>query len=124
MCAQLLAGLPFVLYLDLQTREKFAFQPPPCSMGARDDLTVEPNCSTLAFSLKGGGVLYESSSPNLEASNPSERFVTDLVLARREKEDLTGEPYCSTLAFSLKGEVFSMNHSFPILRLLTQVNGS
>jgi len=34
---------------------------------------------------QGGGVFYESSSPNLEASNPSERFVTDLILAVRSQ---------------------------------------
>ena len=44
---------------------------------------------TILFNLvvltQGGGVLYESSSPNLEASNPSEWFVTDLILAVRSQ---------------------------------------
>jgi len=71
-------------------------------MRAREDLTVEPYCSTLGFYFEGG-VLYEPSYSNLEISNPSERFETDLVLARKAREDLIGKPYCSTLAFSLKG---------------------
>jgi len=42
------------------------------------------NWRTILFNIgvltQGGGVLYESFSPNLEASNPSERFVTDIIL--------------------------------------------
>jgi len=48
-----------------------------------EDLTGELFHSTLAFSLEGGGVLYEPTFPTLETSNPSEQFVTDLIFAQR-----------------------------------------
>jgi len=42
--------------------------------------------------------------PNLGVSNPSERFLTDLVLALGAREDVTLNHTCSTLAFPHKRE--------------------
>jgi len=39
------------------------------SLKGEDDLTGEIFCSTLAFSLEGGGVLFEPTFPALETSN-------------------------------------------------------
>ena len=39
----------------------------------------------LGIITQDGGVLCEPSYPNLEISNPSERFVTDLTLAVRSQ---------------------------------------
>ena len=66
----------------------------------------------MAFSLKGGGVLYEPTFPALETSNTREQFVTDSL---KGEEDLTGELFRSTLAFSLEGGGVLDEPTFPAL---------
>ena len=51
------------------------------------------------------GSLRNHTILSLGVSNPSERFVTDLVLVHGAREDITVEPYYSTLAFPRKREV-------------------
>jgi len=72
-------------------------------MKLREDLSGEPCFPALAFSLKGGDVLYEPSCLPLRLLNQAETFITDLVLTPPgEMRILTGEPYFLPLAFSLK----------------------
>ena len=69
-----------VLDLNLQTRERFALLTSTLLHEGKRGF----NCRTMLFDLgvltQGGGVLCEPSYPNLKTSNPSARFVTDLVL--------------------------------------------
>jgi len=55
------------------------------SLKGEDDLTGELFCSTLAFSLEGGGVLYEPTFPALETSNAREQFETNLIFSQRRR---------------------------------------
>jgi len=53
------------------------------SLKGEEDLTSELFRSTLAFSLEGGGVLYEPTFLTLETSIAREQFATDLIFAQR-----------------------------------------
>jgi len=48
------------------------------SLKGEEDLTGELFRSTMAFSLEGGGVLYEPTFPALETSNAREQFISAL----------------------------------------------
>jgi len=88
----------------------------------------EFNWRTIVFDLdvpsQEGDSLRNHTIPNLGVSNPSERFLTDLVLAHGAREDLPVEPYYSTLEFPRKREARWGTILFPTLVFLTQVNGS
>ena len=69
----------------------------------KKDFTSEPYLFLLGVLTRGGGVLYEPILPTLETSNPSERFVADLVFAQRRRRISLVNHTCSFLAFSLEG---------------------
>ena len=87
-------------------------------------LTGEPYFLPLVFSLKGGGVLYESSCPSLRLLTHGERFIIVIIFAQRQGRILlanhTVQPWC--FHSRMGGGVLS-NLPSPFLRLLTQANG-
>ena len=90
-----------------------------------EGLPGEPCFPALAFSLKGGGVLYEPSCLLLRLLTRAERFIAELALTPAGQMRLfPGEPYLLPLAFSLKGGGVLYEPSCPPLRPLTHGEGS
>ena len=72
----------------MKSREDLNNWPHPCCMKSRDDLNksredLAGNHTLLDLGIptQEGGVMKSHTIPNLDVSNPSEWFLTDLILA-------------------------------------------